>query len=98
MAKKIKTEESRSTEEIIKKIKTSFLNVIVKDWLNTKVQEWGGLSPLDMIKNKKGQQILDAIKKIEDEIKSEKNSKKECINVIGNREENDSEQRIFSGI
>ena len=103
MARKKKNEsETVSTEEIVKKVKTAFLDTVVREWLNTPESEWKGLTPLQMIKKGEGQKILDAIKKAEEETKNERNPKKENKDV--NRdgvedgvEKSVGEKAVFSG-
>ena len=71
------------TNEIVKKVKSLMLEAIVREWLNSPCKEWGGKTPLQMIKKGEGQKILDAIKVSEEELKKERNPKKEEQNDIG---------------
>jgi hypothetical protein len=82
------------TEEIVKKVKSLLLETIVREWLNAPCKEWGGKSPLQMIKKGEGQQILDSLKLAEEELKIERNPKKETKNGTDNRsiEESVSEE------
>jgi heterodisulfide reductase subunit C len=80
-----------NTAEIIKKVKSVFLETVVREWLNTPMKEWGNKTVLELIKSGKGQEILDTLKKAEQELKNEKKSNKnDTVETIeeddGNRE------------
>lgn len=80
------------TNEIVKKVKQLLLETIVRDWLNTPVKEWGGKSPLQMIKKGEGQKILDALKSADEELKKERNdSPRESKTTEGTPPEGDEE-------
>lgn len=84
MAKKRKNNDlSNSTEEIVKKVKSLFVEVVVRDWLNTPIKEWRNLTPLDMIRKGEGQKILEALKTVDTETKIERTPKKENKDVRG---------------
>lgn len=61
------------TNEIVKKVKSLMLETIVREWLNSPCKEWGGKTPLGMIKKGEGQKILDALTSAEVELKKERN-------------------------
>lgn len=74
MAKK-QTDELSQTEQInlmIKKVKSVFLDAIVREWLNAPLKDYKGLTPLQIIKKGNGQELLDAIKKADEECKEER--------------------------
>jgi hypothetical protein len=74
MAKKQK-EELSQTEQInlmIKKVKSVFLDAIVREWLNTPLKDYKGLTPLQIIKKGDGKELLDAIIKADEECKKER--------------------------
>jgi len=74
MAKKQKDELSQ-TEQInlmIKKVKSVFLDAVVREWLNTPLKDYKGLTPLLIIKKGNGQELIDAIKQADEECKSER--------------------------
>lgn len=74
MAKKQKDELSQ-TEQInlmIKKVKSVFLDAVVREWLNTPLKDYKGLTPLQIIKKGNGQELIDAIKQADEECKSER--------------------------
>lgn len=74
MAKKQK-EELSQTEQInlmIKKVKSVFLDAIVREWLNTPLKDYKGLTPLQVIKKGDGQELIDAIKQADEECKNER--------------------------
>jgi hypothetical protein len=74
MSKKQKDELSQ-TEQInlmIKKVKSVFLDAIVREWLNTPLKDYKGLTPLQVIKKGDGQELLDAIKKADEECKEKR--------------------------
>lgn len=74
MAKKQKDELSQ-TEQInlmIKKVKSVFLDAIVREWLNTPLKDYKGLTPLQVIKKGDGKELLNAIIKADEECKSER--------------------------
>ena len=70
------------TNEIVKKVKSLMLESIVREWLNSPCKEWGGKTPLGMIKKGEGQKILDALRDAEAELKEERTPKKEELNGI----------------
>lgn len=77
-----KKQKSKNTEadqiaQIVKKIKSSFVEIIIREWLNSPCRSWGNKTVLQMVKAGKGQEILDAIKKSEEEMKEER-EQKEC--------------------
>lgn len=74
MDKKQKDELSQ-TEQInlmVKKVKSVFLDVIVREWLNTPLKDYKGLTPLQVIKKGNGQELIDAIKQADEECKVER--------------------------
>lgn len=74
MAKNQKNELSQ-TEQInlmIKRVKSVFLDAIVREWLNTPLKDYKGLTPLQVIKKGNGQELIDAIKKADEECKEER--------------------------
>lgn len=74
MAKKQK-EELSQTEQInlmIKKVKSVFLDAIIREWLNTPFKDYKGLTPLQVIKKGNGQELIDAIKQADEECKVER--------------------------
>lgn len=74
MARKKKQNNSADpTNEIVKKVKSLMLETIVREWLNTRVKEWGNKTPLEMIKKGEGQKILDALDSTDEELKKERN-------------------------
>jgi hypothetical protein len=78
MPKKQKTNDP--INDIIKKVKSTFLDLIVREWLNTPQKNLGGYTPLQAIKKGDGQKILDALKQSEEELKKER-----IANETGNR-------------
>lgn len=96
MSRKRKTIENDPTEEIVKKVKTILLNTIIREWLNTRVEEWNNLTPLELIRKGEGQQMLDAITQSEQELKTVRVSKKENQNAKRSRKtEKTLEQEIL---
>ena len=89
------TDQTDPTNEIVKKIKSLMLDSIVREWLNSPCKEWGGKTPLGMIKRGEGQKILDALTLAEAELKEERNLKKETndIGISQNSEDSVSEER-----
>jgi len=74
MARKKKQNNSADpTNEIVKQVKQVLLETIVREWLNSPCKEWGGKTPLAMIKKGEGQKILDALKEADEELKKERN-------------------------
>jgi hypothetical protein len=74
MSKKQK-EELSQTEQVnlmIKKVKSVFLDAIVREWLNTPLKDYRGLTPIQIIKKGDGKELLDAIKKSDEECKEER--------------------------
>jgi hypothetical protein len=68
-------DELSKTEQInfiIKKVKSVFLDTIIREWLNTPLKDYKGLTPLQIIKKGDGQELLDAIKKADEESKEER--------------------------
>lgn len=81
MAKKQK-EELSQTEQInlmIKKVKSVFLDAIVREWLNTPFKDYKGLTPLQVIKKGHGQELIDAIKQADEECKTERSQNERRI-------------------
>ncbi len=76
MGKKIKEDVDKShsdqTAEVIKQVKTKLLDCIVREWLQTPVEEWGGKTPLQLLKKGEGNKILLAIEKADEELKMER--------------------------
>lgn len=74
MARKKKQNNSADpTNEIVKQVKQVLLETIVREWLNSPCKEWGGKTPLSMIKMGEGQKIFDALKEADEELKKERN-------------------------
>jgi len=62
MAKKTKNIDGViTTGDVVKKIKSTLLDSIIREWLNTPCKEWNGATPLEKIKKGEGQEILNAI-------------------------------------
>lgn len=74
MNKKQKDELSQSEQInlMIKKVKSVFLDAVVREWLNTPLKDYKGLTPLQIIKKGDGQELVDAIKKADEECKEER--------------------------
>lgn len=74
MNKKQKDELSQSEQInlMIKKVKSVFLDAVVREWLNTPLKDYRGLTPLQIIKKGDGQELVDAIKKADEECKEER--------------------------
>lgn len=81
MAKKQQDELSQ-TDQInlmIKKVKSVFLDAIIREWLNTPLKDYKGLTPLQVIKKGNGQELVDAIKKADEESKEERSQNERRI-------------------
>ena len=70
--KKIKDTSTLQIEKMIKKVKSVFLDTIVREWINTPQKEWLNKTPLQLIKEGEGEQFLLALQKSEEEFKKEK--------------------------
>ena len=57
---------------MVKRVKSVFLDAIVREWLNTPLKDYKGLTPLQVIKKGDGQELLDAIKKADEECKEKR--------------------------
>lgn len=72
---KTQKNELSQTEQVnlmIKKVKSVFLDTIIREWLNTPLKDYKGLTPLQIIKKGNGQELVDAIKKADEESKEER--------------------------
>jgi hypothetical protein len=76
MAIKRKNKNEEQTGDIIKKVKSAFMETLVREWLNTREPQWDMKTPLQMIKAGRGQEILDAIKLADEDLKKEKQQPK----------------------
>jgi hypothetical protein len=61
--------------------KATFLDIVVREWLNTPQKSWSNKSPLQMIKNGEGQKVLDVLKQAEEELKKERNGNSGNISI-----------------
>ncbi len=66
MAKKQKTnrQEPNQTGEIVKKVKSAFLEAIVKEWLNTPDRVFDGKTPLQVIRDGDGYKIIEILNQL----------------------------------
>jgi hypothetical protein len=71
MARKKENGGNDQVKDMVQKIKSTCVEAIVRQWLNTPLKEFDNKSPLQMVANGDGQKVLDAIKQAEVEIKSE---------------------------
>jgi hypothetical protein len=78
MPKKIKTE----SDIMLKKIKSTFVEVIMREWLNAPAKEWGNKSPLQLIKAGEGQIILDALRAVDASLSATSNKKDVVNNIV----------------
>lgn len=77
MAKKTKIKTEDFTEEIgevVKKVKSAFMDALVREWLNNPSPDLGGKSPIQIIKDGDGQRIIESIKLAEEQLKHERNT------------------------
>jgi hypothetical protein len=85
MPKKPKAEKQLTTEDVVKRVKSVFAEVLVRHWLNTPDPEWNNKTPLQLIKAGKGEKLIEAIKIAEEELKRERTaSKHQDESVDGN--------------
>ena len=57
---------------LIENHRSNELDAIVREWLNTPLKDYKGLTPLQVIKKGNGQELVDAIKKADEECKEER--------------------------
>lgn len=85
----MKNKKSKTNDygDILKNIKSTMVDVIVRQWLNTPIKEWRNKTPLQMIKAGRGFELLSAILTAEKELKDERDQ------INGNKQ-NDIEEVV----
>ncbi len=59
--KKPTNDVDKTVHKIVRKIKTSMTDAIIGEWINTPIKEFNNKSPLQMVKEGNGQEVLDII-------------------------------------